>query len=253
MRTRKTKKTTKPGMRCCGLPPLLLSLLCRGIASVRPPGPYSAQLVPPVVLFPEPRLLHHGDVTLILAPDTTVYKLGDTAAKSPLLGRAAARYLGNSTAAPSLLFPWGSRRAAQQAAASPFVISMEVESASEDLQHGVDESYTVDVSAEQRTATLQASSVFGALRALETLSQLVVPVDRDEGGGYALPLAPWAIVDKPEYSWRGLMLDTSRRYYATARIMAFIDAMAQHKLNVLHWCAPPRHSKWLRDDQCRRS
>ena len=222
-------------MRCCG-GLLELLLLCRATTAVRPPGPYSAQLVPPVVLLPEPRLLQRGDTTLSVAPDTTSWRLGATAAKSTLLGRAAARYLGNATVAPSLTFPWGARRvAAEQPAPPAFAVSIEVESAAEDLQHGVDESYTLDVSAEQRTATLRSPSVFGALRALETLSQLVVPVDRDEGGGYALPLAPWSIVDKPEHSWRGLMLDTSRRYYTVPRIMSFIDAMAQHKLNVLHW------------------
>ncbi len=222
-------------MRCCGLS-LLALCHAASIAAVRPPGPYSEQLVPPVILFPEPRQLQHGDTTLVLAPETTFYVLGETAAKSPILGRAAARYLGNATSSPSLTFPWGPRQAAvEQPVATPFAISIEVESAVEDVQHGVDESYTLGVSAKENTATLRAASVVGALRALETLSQLVVPVDRGEGGGYALPLAPWAIVDKPEHSWRGLMLDTSRRFYPMDRIMTFIDAMAQHKLNVLHW------------------
>lgn len=221
-------------MRYCGLS--LLALCEAATAAVRPPGPYSEQLVPPVILFPEPRQLQHGDTTLVLAPETTSYTLGDTAAKSPLLARAAARYLGNASASPSLMFPWGPRRAvAEQPVAMPFAISIEVESSEEAVQHGVNESYTLDVSAKEHAATLQAASVVGALRALETLSQLVVPVDRDEGGGYVLPFAPWAIMDKPEHSWRGLMLDTSRRFYPMDQIMTFVDAMAQHKLNVLHW------------------
>ena len=120
-------------MRCCWL--LEPLLLCLATTAARPPGPYSAQLVPPVVLFPEPRQLQHGNTTLSVAPDTTSCRLGVTAAKSTLLGRAAARYLGNRTVEPSLTFPWGARRtAAEQFATPAFVISIEVESASEDLQ-----------------------------------------------------------------------------------------------------------------------
>ena len=47
---------------------------------------------------------------------------------------------------------------------------------------------------------------------METLSQLIVPVPREAGGGYRLPRAPWAIHDRPRFPWRGLMLDTARRF-----------------------------------------
>jgi hypothetical protein len=41
-----------------------------------------------------------------------------------------------------------------------------VDSADEELQHGVDESYTVSVSAAQRNASLRAPTVYGALLAI---------------------------------------------------------------------------------------
>lgn len=43
------------------------------------------------------------------------------------------------------------------------------------------------------------------------------------------------ISDAPEYAWRGIMLDSARHFQSTHFIRKFIDWMAVHKLNVLHW------------------
>ena len=43
------------------------------------------------------------------------------------------------------------------------------------------------------------------------------------------------INDSPRFRWRGLMLDSARHYQSPEFIKRFIDAMAMHKLNVLHW------------------
>ncbi|MDY6946274.1 MAG: family 20 glycosylhydrolase [Pseudomonadota bacterium] len=43
------------------------------------------------------------------------------------------------------------------------------------------------------------------------------------------------IEDAPRFAWRGLMLDSARHYQSPAFIRKFIDVMALHKLNVLHW------------------
>ncbi len=43
------------------------------------------------------------------------------------------------------------------------------------------------------------------------------------------------IRDQPRYGWRGLMLDSARHYQSLDDIRRLIDAMAAHKLNVLHW------------------
>ncbi len=44
-----------------------------------------------------------------------------------------------------------------------------------------------------------------------------------------------AIEDAPRFAWRGLMLDSARHYQSPEFIERFIDWMALHKLNVLHW------------------
>ena len=57
-------------------------------------------------------------------------------------------------------------------------------------------------------AKATAKTVYGALRALETFSQLV-RFDFD-ANAYALPGAPWDITDSPRFPHRGLMVDTAR-------------------------------------------
>jgi len=43
------------------------------------------------------------------------------------------------------------------------------------------------------------------------------------------------VTDAPRFAWRGLMLDSARHYQSPEFVKNFIDWMAQHKLNVLHW------------------
>jgi hexosaminidase len=43
------------------------------------------------------------------------------------------------------------------------------------------------------------------------------------------------IRDAPRFPWRGLLLDSARHYQPPEFIEAFLDWMALHKLNVLHW------------------
>jgi len=108
-----------------------------------------------------------------------------------------------------------------------------VSSDSEDLQLGVDESYTLSVSASSNTLT--AKSIFGAMRGLETFSQLVI---WDEPSGtYQVNFLPVSITDAPRFEWRGLMIDTARHYLSVNTILRAIDAAAYNKLNTLHWHA----------------
>ncbi|ORY53652.1 hypothetical protein BCR33DRAFT_654918, partial [Rhizoclosmatium globosum] len=86
------------------------------------------------------------------------------------------------------------------------------------------ESYTLNTSA--TGVTITANHTVGALRGLETLAQLVKPVQKS---------GPWSITDKPSYSWRGISLDTSRNYIPVPSILRTLDGMSAAKLNVFHW------------------
>jgi hexosaminidase len=43
-----------------------------------------------------------------------------------------------------------------------------------------------------------------------------------------------SIVDSPTHAWRGMHLDVSRHFFPLAEIRKLVDAMALHRLNVLH-------------------
>ena len=100
----------------------------------------------------------------------------------------------------------------------------------------MDESYVLDVpSAVNGTATLRAPAVWGALRGLETLAQLVEY--EPSSGRYLLRSAPWHIADRPQFPHRGLMIDTARHWLPVRAIKRQIDALAATKMNTLHWHA----------------
>jgi hexosaminidase len=98
---------------------------------------------------------------------------------------------------------------------------------------------------------IKASNVFGILRALETLGQLLefgwMDTKRNENnnngnadggdsfGVFVMRDLPLRIVDEPAFPYRGLMIDTSRHYLPMDLILDNLDAMAMNKMNVLHW------------------
>lgn len=70
------------------------------------------------------------------------------------------------------------------------------------------ENYTIEISSDVfRQAKLKSPSVWGALRALETLSQLVY---QDTNRSYLINATH--ISDWPQYKYRGLLLDTARHF-----------------------------------------
>ncbi|KAL7314745.1 Glucosamine-6-phosphate isomerase (Glucosamine-6-phosphate deaminase) (GNPDA) (GlcN6P deaminase) [Mucor circinelloides] len=104
------------------------------------------------------------------------------------------------------------------------------------LDIDVDESYKLDVPSQGGYATLSANTWVGALRALETFSQLVV------ADGKKLVAHTATIKDQPSYGHRGILLDTSRNYYPVKDILRIIEAQAYNKMNVLHWHATDSQS-----------
>ena len=90
-----------------------------------------------------------------------------------------------------------------------------------------DESYRLRISGNQ--VELEAPTVVGGLRGLETLLQLVSA----DSAGFYLPDA--SIADRPRFRWRGLLVDVGRHFMPPETIRRTLDGMAMVKLNVLHW------------------
>ncbi|KAM8892826.1 beta-hexosaminidase subunit alpha isoform 1-T1 [Spinachia spinachia] len=93
-----------------------------------------------------------------------------------------------------------------------------------------DSSERYNLSVSGRQASLNAEGVWGALRGLETFSQLVY---QDDFGSYFVNKTE--IVDFPRFQFRGILLDTSRHYLPVQTILQTLDAMAYSKFNVFHW------------------
>ncbi|KAJ1959553.1 Glucosamine-6-phosphate isomerase (Glucosamine-6-phosphate deaminase) (GNPDA) (GlcN6P deaminase) [Dipsacomyces acuminosporus] len=115
---------------------------------------------------------------------------------------------------------------------SGFITALEVgvQSAQDVFDMETDESYTLDVPLEGK-ASLLAKTPFGAVRGLETFSQLIFSAS----GRKIIKNAPLKISDEPKFAHRGVLLDTSRNFYHLDAILRTLDAMAYNKLNVLHW------------------
>lgn len=97
-----------------------------------------------------------------------------------------------------------------------------------------DESYVLQVTGDD-TIKLDAVSVWGALRGLETLSQVLHY--NSSQGHYNVPNTPLTIKDQPEFRWRGLLVDTARHYLSVDTLFHIIDSLAYNKMNVMHWHA----------------
>lgn len=92
---------------------------------------------------------------------------------------------------------------------------------------GPSEGYRIHVDA--RGARLTASTEAGFSHATATLWQLLAK------GRNSATLPAIDIEDAPRFPWRGILLDSARHFQSPEFVRRFIDWMALHKLNVLHW------------------
>lgn len=92
----------------------------------------------------------------------------------------------------------------------------------------MDESY--DLFVKRKSSYIWANEVWGAIRGLETFSQLVFKGIDDE-----LYIKDTTINDYPRFQHRGILLDSSRHFIFKDVIFDVLEAMSQNKMNVLHW------------------
>ena len=118
--------------------------------------------------------------------------------------------------------------------AGPAITGLAVSvAASAPLALGVDESYSLNVPV-SGTATLTAPTQWGALRGLESFSQLST-WGGNVRGRYNISQLPISVSDAPRFPWRGVLIDSSRHFLPVAAVLITLDAMSYNKLNRLHW------------------
>lgn len=108
-------------------------------------------------------------------------------------------------------------------------VNLKIADSNADLQHGVDESYTLDIT--PSSISITSKTTWGAIHAFTTLQQLVI----SDGRGGLIVEQPVSIKDAPLYPYRGILLDTGRNFLSLPKIKEQIDGMSLSKLNVLHW------------------
>lgn len=196
-----------------------------------------------VHLWPQPKVVEWGDgPAIVLADNFSIY-----VPYKGVLKRAAKRYqklLNRERWVPIQSAPenrWS------QCAYELESLSISVTNTAAELQHGVDESYTIMVKGCETmkptlpAALLSAETVWGALHGLETFSQIVRLRSRVTKSKRSIPHTV-LIKDSPNFPHRGVMLDTSRNFYPVKSIMRTLQAMAYNKLNVFHWHITDSHS-----------
>jgi len=166
-------------------------------------------------LWPRPQsfTLGENDTFYILETSFRFVAVGES---SPILSQGFNRYY-------SIIFPSGSTVISFPGLTELTHLDVLVTSGEEFIQFGTDESYTLSIN--KTVSLLTAKTVFGALRGLETFSQLV---------RYQM-LPTTQINDFPRFPWRGLLIDTSRHYQTIDTIKTAIQGLSYDKMNVLHW------------------
>ena len=84
---------------------------------------------------------------------------------------------------------------------------------------------------------LRSYGLSGLFYGIETLKQLlpteVYSASEQKNVNWNIPSC--AISDSARYQYRGLMLDVGRHFHSVATIKRYIDLLAMHKMNTLHW------------------
>ena len=80
-------------------------------------------------------------------------------------------------------------------------------------------------------ARIAAKDDAGLLYGAMTLAQLLSP---DAAFGQPVKVPALTVRDQPRFAWRGIMVDVARHFQPAESLKPLIDAMAAHKMNVLH-------------------
>ncbi len=101
---------------------------------------------------------------------------------------------------------------------------------------GAAEGYTLESG--DQGVRVGGDTAAGVFRGVQSLRQLLpTAIERADAaaapdGGWTVPAA--SVADAPRFAYRGAMLDVARHFFPVEDVLAYIDAIALVKLNVLH-------------------
>lgn len=105
-------------------------------------------------------------------------------------------------------------------------INIVVESSDETLNNQTNETYSISIT--NTRASITSLNIYGAIRGLETFSQLIF---KQSAFTYYIPIV--AIKDYPRFNFRAILIDTARVFRPIQILKQMLDAMELSKFNLL--------------------
>jgi len=87
----------------------------------------------------------------------------------------------------------------------------------------------------QDTLILNSNTAEGAFRGVQTIRQIIPETPNDTLATTPIWVIPTGkIMDRPQFEYRGAMLDVARHFFSVEDIKKYIDVLAYYKYNTLH-------------------
>ncbi len=96
-----------------------------------------------------------------------------------------------------------------------------------------EEEYKLSVSNE--SVQIVAGGYGGAFNGVQTLFQLMPSAVYTKQMSLPVEVLGCEVADKPKFAYRGFMLDVARTFMTKDNVLRYIDYIAYHKINKLHW------------------
>ncbi|PCI02146.1 MAG: beta-N-acetylglucosaminidase [Flavobacteriaceae bacterium] len=119
-------------------------------------------------------------------------------------------------------------------------IEFDSKSSNGNIELKIDESITNEEAYELNVAynkiTISGKTSKGVFYGIQTLRQLLpASIESGNSSEEELTIPAVSIKDNPRYQYRGMHLDVARHFFPVSFVKKYIDLIAMHKMNTLHW------------------
>jgi hexosaminidase len=94
-----------------------------------------------------------------------------------------------------------------------------------------------ELTSDPDSVVIRAPEEAGVFYGVQTFLQMLPPevFAAKAASGVKWEVPSVEIKDWPRFQWRGMLLDVSRHFFTKQEVEQILDALAMHKINVLHW------------------